>query len=429
MGKNIWELLSITKPNGTFPNITCIAHGGKVKGRKGDKYLADFLSNDQEKSKNDRSLGFLIEFGGFKFYTAGDLSSQIEDQINIGKVSAFKAGHHGSKYSTSASLISSLQPRAAVISHGGKVFSDEAHPNDIALGNIDENENIQFAYMTNPISKNMEKDIVKAEFVNKNDKFVVAGRNKLLHSKNKEKNPRGDVCFRVTKQQADLENVFFVEYKRNYEGSKNQRKDRIIIDDFTNVEPQKLEKITLDGLETGKNITVDSSSRMQIVDIEVENKVVKGNLRTNFSSVPEMHGYYRSRGEEYQTDNPKHPKTKVSKKDRVVLKLSKSLEENREFFKSLNPQGYDELMKNIPEYERDQIELYKGQTNSKIKVKAGNDGESSVSLSWIEKIDDKNVKNKLKIKSLNNPEGSEDQRFVDRISFTKSNKTKGNIVR
>ena len=75
-------------------------------------------------------------------------------------------------------------------------------------------------------------------------------------------------------------------------------------------------------------------------------------------------------------------------------------------------------MKSLPEEKRNDIELYKNDTASKLKLKASNDGDTSLSLSWVEATQ----KHKIKIKTLLD-KGDAPKSFVDRISYTTSQKT------
>lgn len=430
LNKNIWELLGKNKPDGKVPNMICIAHNAKVKGKKGDRDLTKFLpKNDknkneseedkikkEEKSKNERSLGFLIEFGGFKFYTAADLSSQIEDQINIGRVSAFKAGHHGSKFSTSGGLISNLQPRATIISHGNKVFGEEAHPNRTALENVAEDDQLQVAYLTNPTTRDKTKNEDTTNFISENKKFVIAGRRTVLHKKNQDKSPRGDVFFRITQSQAEQKDVFFVDYEQDYEDKKNHKKKRQLVDHFTDIEPTRLEKIIPETLN--KSVAVESSHSMSLKDIQQdeEGKTWTGTLNNQAGNSLKMSGHYRTKDKEYQTGSGKE---KTSNEDRLVLKSTDaSFDVHRKFLKASNPEGYEELMKSLPEEKRNDIELYKNYTASKLKLKASNDGDTSLSLSWVQATQ----KHKIKIKTLLD-KGDAPKSFVDRISYTISQKT------
>src|SRR6201999_3922691 len=46
--------------------------------------------------ENRGSIALLARFGAFNYYTAGDLPSDIEDDLNLPSLHPFKCGHHGS---------------------------------------------------------------------------------------------------------------------------------------------------------------------------------------------------------------------------------------------------------------------------------------------------------------------------------------------
>lgn len=75
--------------------------------------------------KNDQSLVLLAAYGDFSILLTGDLEIEGEEQmLNLfperppGKIMVLKAGHHGSKSSTSEELLYWLRPQAAILSYG-----------------------------------------------------------------------------------------------------------------------------------------------------------------------------------------------------------------------------------------------------------------------------------------------------------------------
>lgn len=75
-----------------------------------------------EDNSNDTSLAVLIKLGNEVFLNLGDLSSSSEQrllgEVALPNISIIKLGHHGSNTSTSAELLSCLQPDLALISAG-----------------------------------------------------------------------------------------------------------------------------------------------------------------------------------------------------------------------------------------------------------------------------------------------------------------------
>ncbi|MEQ1955434.1 hypothetical protein [Mesorhizobium sp. CN2-181] len=117
---------------------------------------------------NGLSIGLVLRFGNFYFYTGGDLTTVGEDALAATVMAqalpnpqggapfpaplnfaAFKAGHHGADGSTSTAFINALSAPVAVISVGGGIFNGVAHPGPAAIGRLHANGNIGNFYLTN----------------------------------------------------------------------------------------------------------------------------------------------------------------------------------------------------------------------------------------------------------------------------------------
>jgi hypothetical protein len=117
---------------------------------------------------NADSIGLVIRFGNFFFYTGGDLPSQGEDLVANAvmangfanpqggaafavpaRIAAFKCGHHGAGHSTSAAFLAAIQPRAAFISCGQNQFgTGENHPSQNVVNRMQATAGM-FFYLTN----------------------------------------------------------------------------------------------------------------------------------------------------------------------------------------------------------------------------------------------------------------------------------------
>ena len=95
----------IAAPDGTVTNL----------------FAEELAAGAKELNENAMSLGIIISFGDFRFYTAGDFSDhterngsvrEIEDELAkvCGPVHVAKINHHG-HYSMPAALVSALRPR------------------------------------------------------------------------------------------------------------------------------------------------------------------------------------------------------------------------------------------------------------------------------------------------------------------------------
>jgi len=77
-------------------------------------------------SENDLSIGWLLNYDKFQYFTGGDLggdtSSYADNETplaaQVGDVDALKVNHHGSRYSTNQTFVDSLRPEVAIIDVG-----------------------------------------------------------------------------------------------------------------------------------------------------------------------------------------------------------------------------------------------------------------------------------------------------------------------
>ena len=115
-------------------------------------YMTKIYGND---SSNNSSSIFLLEICGDKFFFSGDASAVREEIDNLTKfaendfiesltddevaklaaVDVYLVAHHGSKYSSSFSLLNLIKPDFAVVSVGK---NDYGHPSEEVLGRLDE---------------------------------------------------------------------------------------------------------------------------------------------------------------------------------------------------------------------------------------------------------------------------------------------------
>jgi beta-lactamase superfamily II metal-dependent hydrolase len=96
----------------------------------------DFRAN--EKDTNDASVTVVLKYGSTSALLTGDLPSVYERNL-ISKVlprniTLYKAGHHGSKYSSGDVLLSYIHPEYAVVSAGKN--NTYGHPNPETLGRL-----------------------------------------------------------------------------------------------------------------------------------------------------------------------------------------------------------------------------------------------------------------------------------------------------
>jgi len=135
-----------------------VANGDVLgKGAVAAAYSGQYAADD-----NSISVGMIISFGNFKFFTAGDLTGgktatgaghpDIEDTVAevVSKVDVYKASHHGSDTSNKQAILAKLAPENVLISvgAGGKNISTFMLPRKMALDAIEALPSVQNIYMT-----------------------------------------------------------------------------------------------------------------------------------------------------------------------------------------------------------------------------------------------------------------------------------------
>lgn len=83
---------------------------------------------------NENSVALGITAGEFRAALLGDLPAPLEHSLGLRRLDLLKAAHHGSRHSTSATLLAQTAPADAVISVGYNTFR---HPSDEVLTRLD----------------------------------------------------------------------------------------------------------------------------------------------------------------------------------------------------------------------------------------------------------------------------------------------------
>lgn len=114
--------------------------------------------------QNDASIGLILRFNEFFYWTGGDLMSAGEDVVAGGvmasglpdpaggsfpppdRIACFKCGHHGSDGATSQQFLNTVNPAGATISSGAAGFQ---HPSQVTIARLKAADSIDFYYLTN----------------------------------------------------------------------------------------------------------------------------------------------------------------------------------------------------------------------------------------------------------------------------------------
>ncbi len=125
----------VMKPGDKIPlkglDITVVAANGErigsaLAGAGAANPLCDAaLKFPEDKSENARSLGFVLNFGKFRFVDLGDLTSAKELNLVcpnnlLGTVDVYLTTHHGLDASNPKAIVHALRPRVAIMNNGAK---------------------------------------------------------------------------------------------------------------------------------------------------------------------------------------------------------------------------------------------------------------------------------------------------------------------
>lgn len=124
------------------------AQGGPLSLHRDGHLRVRVLPHGADPSDNNsNSIALLIEFGEFRYFTAGDLPSAFEDALraDIGQITALKCGHHGASTSTSPEFLNDCKPKLTLISCGMHSYG---HPSFELVRRLCEAESVRGIYAT-----------------------------------------------------------------------------------------------------------------------------------------------------------------------------------------------------------------------------------------------------------------------------------------
>lgn len=126
------------------PGVVAYVARAGMRIHLGEGAYADVLYPNKDVSKlqatNDASIALHVVYGDTSFLVTGDMPATIEEELvrtlpqSDLTSDVLKAGHHGSKYSTSATFLEAVAPRTVVISAGAK--NTYGHPAPEVLARV-----------------------------------------------------------------------------------------------------------------------------------------------------------------------------------------------------------------------------------------------------------------------------------------------------
>jgi len=94
----------------------------KIDENNQQKILGTFAVNDK---LNDTGIALELKYGSEKALFMADISSEVENRLNLEDIDILKVAHHGSKFSTGSQFLSLIKPELAVVSVGKNSYG---HP-------------------------------------------------------------------------------------------------------------------------------------------------------------------------------------------------------------------------------------------------------------------------------------------------------------
>ena len=154
------------------------------------------LDNEKKEEENDKSMVLLLDHKGFKTLFTGDISAEIEREINS-KFDLLKVAHHGSRTSTCDEFLDKTRPKFAVISAGYE--NSYGHPHKESLENLEKHGIIY--YVT---SRDGEVD------------FKILGNQLRIDVKNKNQDYKFEIILIILNT-----SLLYIMARKNYELQKN----------------------------------------------------------------------------------------------------------------------------------------------------------------------------------------------------------------
>jgi competence protein ComEC len=120
------DTITVKQGSGPKLSLTVVASGGEViagTGTTPNPACAAATPQPEDTTDNRRSVAFILRYGPFDFFDAGDLTGDVEANLacpadRVGTVDLYQVTHHGQANSNNPVLLATLKPTAAVMNNG-----------------------------------------------------------------------------------------------------------------------------------------------------------------------------------------------------------------------------------------------------------------------------------------------------------------------